>query len=867
MDYECAPTQIVPPTQDCAPTQLVDSDDDEVPVVKPVLEDDEDSDDDLPPPVTNEQPSPDDDQDMPPPPPVTNDDDDEQEEVVRPSPPADDDLFMESEDEFEEKSNAEDFKKNDDDEDLEAALGRTKKKKKKKKDKKKKKKKKTEDDAVDDAVEAFKSMVETEDAEPLNEVEEEKKAEEDAAARRAIEDELKKEQDALREAAAKRRALLAKKVEERFKSEKTSIEQRARDRLQALRKEAEESSSSSDSDIELEIVGGPKSKTTTTKKKKKALPVDPRKALRAQLQKRVRRQGVEMFAKQACQEDDVDADEYLRHLEAREAGRALKLDETTLQKLLLKTVAVVKEEEKKPDVVMDFCEPEVEDPMPESILDLGPAPFLEDSQPLDLGPAPFLEDSQPPDESAPLDLGEPPILEESQEEEPPPPPKDDDDDGNDADDEMDDKEEEKRDRAAKYRAMLEADAKKSKQKSHWAVEGEAEESDDEGDLQRGLGDFGFGVPEKKKDVEKAPDVVPDAEDLDAIVDELSDDEKGDDGAVDALNFELARKQDKAEMAAMLRGVREGFDNARGGGHMAIENLVKMDDAAKREAKRLGLDDGRDDLDDLIDGPDQPVRREAPSDDEENLAELISNEIKERHLGMLSNGRKRFLASESESSSDESDVPPAPEEGDDSDAEADREMALKAKAWARRAKLRRKQEKLEDPEIDPSDAKRRLLDADENSQFILGKLRRDESSSLAGPTEATDKRDVLENVSKGAKTDLLALSFFRTNSLLGSSSAAPIGKPKPQAARGASNRLGIFYDTSNSGFPEPPQQTNSSSNNNNNNNNNNKRKPTAPLRHVNPNTTKPAPALKKPKFLGGGATGASIWSHVGANRFG
>uniref|UniRef100_A0A7S3K3Z9 DNA replication checkpoint mediator MRC1 domain-containing protein n=1 Tax=Aureoumbra lagunensis TaxID=44058 RepID=A0A7S3K3Z9_9STRA len=486
----------------------------------------------------------------------------------------------------------------------------------------------------------------------------------------------------------------------------------------------------------------------------------------------------------------------------------------------------------------------------------------------------------------------------------------------------------KSDRAAAYRAMLERDAQAAKNK-HWALDAEAEESDDEFDGQRGLGDFGFGVPEiaTKKDDKEKEDLVATAEDFEAIVDELSDDEKGDEDAAETLNFAYAKQREREEMAEMLRSVREGFDaRGRGLGDRAatttLGKLVELDAKAKREAKRLGLDDDADDDDNDVVGTNDEEgkpksdadaandQEEEEVDEEAAFAEMISNEIKQRHLGAAALRRKRRELEE-DSSDDDDDEPESSQQlppAEDSDEEIEREAEARSKAWAKRVKRRRQLEKAEAQRRarDPRDVAKSLLDRDENSQFILGILQRDsredsvsgfgdfytktnnprapsrnsslqnddptlfESSSSSLPQTSSNTGSQRRNeFNSSSRIGPRAASFFRSNSLL-ADAAGPIAssstyrhQPQKGPSASASGRLvtshrpAVVFDVSsnsNSAFPNDHPHPN-------------KRKATPPIRRLDPNIhRKPCHSNrdnKKPRF---DAT-ASIWSHVAVNRFG
>ena len=291
----------------------------------------------------------------------------------------------------------------------------------------------------------------------------------------------------------------------------------------------------------------------------------------------------------------------------------------------------------------------------------------------------------------------------------------------------------KKDRNAAYKALLEADAKRARQKTAHGIEGEAEESDEEGRAQMGLGDFGFGVSKPKADAEEQEDVRITEDDLEAVVDELSDGE-GDEGGAEAQRAKEERKREREEMAQMLRRVRDGFggQDARGGA-FRIDDLVGMDASARKEAKRLGLEDSDDEeIRKLRAGSDDEEEEDEDEGDEERgLAALISQELKNRHLGDRLRRKQEPLISESESESeDEQDAVKA---GSDSE-EDEAAIKIKSRQWARRAKMRRvldekaAREKAErEANGEASQGGAALLDADEDSQLILSMLSRTQSS--------------------------------------------------------------------------------------------------------------------------------------------
>ncbi len=291
----------------------------------------------------------------------------------------------------------------------------------------------------------------------------------------------------------------------------------------------------------------------------------------------------------------------------------------------------------------------------------------------------------------------------------------------------------KKDRNAAYKALLEADARRAKQKTAHGIEGEAEESDEENG-QMGLGDFGFGVSKPKQDQEEQEDVKITEDDLEAVVDELSDGE-GDEEGAEQQRAKEERKREREEMAQMLRRVRDGFggQDARGGA-FRIDDLVGMDASARKEAKRLGLEDSDDEeIRKLRAGSDDEEEEDGDDegDEERGLAALISQELKNRHLGDRLRRKQEPLISESESESE--DEAEAVKQGSDSE-EDEAAIKIKSRQWARRAKMRRvldekaAREKAErEANGEASQGGAALLDADEDSQLILSMLSRTQSS--------------------------------------------------------------------------------------------------------------------------------------------
>lgn len=147
-----------------------------------------------------------------------------------------------------------------------------------------------------------------------------------------------------------------------------------------------------------------------------------------------------------------------------------------------------------------------------------------------------------------------------------------------------------------WQAMLKKEAemlKKQKgKKSNGMLEMEADEEEDEEGVM-GLEDFGFAAPDKKKDDDDEGDDQLDADDLENVVDDLSDNE-GDEEAGEAARRAAAAREEKERHKEIMRRMREGYDGRRGGvagggsarGNLRFDQLVAADN--REDAKRLGL---------------------------------------------------------------------------------------------------------------------------------------------------------------------------------------------------------------------------------------------------------------------------------------
>ncbi|RHY97576.1 hypothetical protein DYB35_007763 [Aphanomyces astaci] len=253
------------------------------------------------------------------------------------------------------------------------------------------------------------------------------------------------------------------------------------------------------------------------------------------------------------------------------------------------------------------------------------------------------------------------------------------------------------DKAANYRAILAADqaAESGRRRDKRLqtggllnlVESEAEEEEDEDVLKiGGLGDFGFGVaaPPKPAEQERETDLALRDDDLDNIVDELSDDEQG--KHADEYFRERMDAQDKQQVHEVMRNVREGFGrnrrvfssslNGEARGRFNLDQLVAAD-GSKYEAARLGLLESDEEKDEDEDG----MEKGEVEEDEEERMERELRERYQRHPKIY------ITSSESESSDSE---PGQMDKENDDDVPSDEEReARQIKLFSAKAKINRR----------------------------------------------------------------------------------------------------------------------------------------------------------------------------------
>jgi hypothetical protein len=243
-------------------------------------------------------------------------------------------------------------------------------------------------------------------------------------------------------------------------------------------------------------------------------------------------------------------------------------------------------------------------------------------------------------------------------------------------------------RNSAWRAMLQKDAehaKKMKKQKNGLVEEEADEEEEE--EVAGLEDFGFSVHKKKADDDEDGDDELDEDDLEHVVDDVSDNE-GDEEEGEKARQEMARKEEKERHQEMIRRMRDGYDGRRGGiagggagarGIHRFDQLVAADN--REDAKRLGL------LNDDEDDSDQEGGDKADADDEDDEALLLDKMLKDRFL------HRSSVEDEENFSDDEAEQENEGEEGEGGgdgaeDNIEDKEQDLLAKRFAKRARMQR-----------------------------------------------------------------------------------------------------------------------------------------------------------------------------------
>lgn len=321
---------------------------------------------------------------------------------------------------------------------------------------------------------------------------------------------------------------------------------------------------------------------------------------------------------------------------------------------------------------------------------------------------------------------------------------DDEDDGNEADSEQDNakddhddadmddadaaeaKAQRNKDKAAGFRRLLEAEAQQSRQRKRLNKSGggdfmelEAEEDEEEDALKiAGLGDFGFGVPQAKTQESKEAEEEKRAlnlreDDLEGIVDELSDDERAQERDLDEIFRKEQEDQDQERVKEVMRNVKEGFGRNRRAfsaglglgsearGRFNLNELVAAD-GSKLEAARLGLLESDEELSDGDtkskkkkkkhgEGEEGEEDEEDEEEDEDEEAEM-ERMLRERYQ----NQPKIYMTSSESENEDEQEITAGNAEGAGDDAASDEERERQQmKLFSERARVNRRMARMKD----------------------------------------------------------------------------------------------------------------------------------------------------------------------------
>ncbi|CAH0475973.1 unnamed protein product [Peronospora belbahrii] len=327
-----------------------------------------------------------------------------------------------------------------------------------------------------------------------------------------------------------------------------------------------------------------------------------------------------------------------------------------------------------------------------------------------------------------------------------------------------------KDKAAGYRNLLLVEAIQSRKRKRLVksrgdnfVESEAEEDEEEDVLKiGGLGDFGFGVPQvtthESKEAEEERNALKLREDdLDHIVDDLSDDERAQEQDLEEMFRREQEDQDRQQVKEVIRNVKEGFGRNRRAfsslysgsgarGRFNLDELVAAD-GCKFEAARLGLLESDEELSENDDGNNKKMKasgnREAEEDEEAEMERLL----RERFL----NQPKMYMTS-SESDSDNEEEEVKKENGADGDeVESDDERERQQmKIFSERARVNRRMQRMKDlqrqialdnNEVDPTvkinaAMPNLLLEEDEDSQELMLLLNRTDVDSACSSQTTT-----------------------------------------------------------------------------------------------------------------------------------
>ncbi|RLN62798.1 hypothetical protein BBP00_00004549 [Phytophthora kernoviae] len=331
-----------------------------------------------------------------------------------------------------------------------------------------------------------------------------------------------------------------------------------------------------------------------------------------------------------------------------------------------------------------------------------------------------------------------------------------------------------KDKAAGYRNLLRAEALQNRRRKRLVkgrgdnfVESEAEEDEEEDVLKiGGLGDFGFGVPQattqESKEAEEERNALKLREDdLDHIVDDISDDERAQEQDLDEMFRREQEDQDRQQVKEVMRNVKEGFGRNRRAfsglhsgsearGRFNLDELVAAD-GSKFEAARLGLLESDEELSEGEDGSGEKKKVNADGEEEEEN-ELDEEAEMERMLRERFMNQPKIYVTSSESGSDNEDENDAAKEktgADNDEIESDEERERQQmKLFSERARVNRRMQRmkdlrrqiaLENNEADPN-AKAKtipnvLLEEDADSQELMHLLNRTDVD--AAPTNTAN----------------------------------------------------------------------------------------------------------------------------------
>ncbi|KAG7399971.1 hypothetical protein PHYBOEH_007491 [Phytophthora boehmeriae] len=413
-----------------------------------------------------------------------------------------------------------------------------------------------------------------------------------------------------------------------------------------------------------------------------------------------------------------------------------------------------------------------------------------------------------------------------------------------------------KDRAAGYRNLLRAEAQQNRRRKRLVrgdnfVESEAEEDEEEDVLKiGGLGDFGFGVPQAKTQESKEAEEERNAlklreDDLDHIVDDISDDERAQEQDLDEMFRREQEDQDREQVREVMRNVKEGFGRNRRAfsglhsgsearGRFNLDELVAAD-GSKFEAARLGLLESDEELSDREDGRGKKKKINADGEEEEEEEEELDEEAEmERMLRERFMNQPKIYVTSSESGSDDEDENDAAKEKDGADndeIESDEERERQQmKLFSERARVNRRMQRmkdlqrqiaLENNEADPN-AKTKaipnvLLEEDEDSQELMHLLNRTDVD--AAPTNTANGSSQTK-----ARTDRTRPKLGRFNSYGGitsssrgsSSFSRVIGQCKMFSANanstGSGSSKGFVFTSFSTDKPEQDGDENATSNN-------------------------------------------------------